>query len=159
MTAVRLSPRLSTPSVRGPALPARVAPRAAAVDGFEAAKKPAVAALHRGSTGPAVRALQDRLVKAGALKPADVATGPGVYGPRTEAGVKRFQASVGLPVTGIAGPETQAALASGTRFQADRKPERHVEDVPTQPTLQAQVHARLSDTLSEEVTAPMGVGL
>lgn len=158
MTAVRLSPRLSTPSVRGSALPARVAPRVAAVDGFEAAKKPA-AALHRGSTGPAVRALQDRLVKAGALKPADVATGPGVYGPRTEAGVKRFQAAVGLPVTGIAGPETQAALASGTRFQADRKPERHVEDVPTQPTLQAQVHARLSDTLSEEVTAPMGVGL
>lgn len=158
MTAVRFSPRLSTPSVRRRALPVRPAARAVAVDGFEAAKKP-LAALHRGSTGAAVRALQERLVKAGALTPSDVATGPGVYGPRTEAGVKRFQASVGLPVTGVAGPETQAALAGGTRFQGDRKPERHIEDVPTQPILQALVHARLSETFSDEVTEPMGAGL
>jgi N-acetylmuramoyl-L-alanine amidase len=140
-------------------MPERAAPRPAALDGFEAPRRPTVATLHRGSTGPAVRALQDRLVKAGALTPADVATGPGVYGPRTEAGVRRFQASVGLPVTGIAGPETQAALASASRFQADRKAGRPVEDVPTQPTLTAQVHARLSDTFAEEVTAPVGVGL
>jgi peptidoglycan hydrolase-like protein with peptidoglycan-binding domain len=73
--------------------------------------------------------------------------------------VKRFQASVGLPVTGVADRQTQAALASGTRFQASRQSARHIEDVPTQPTLQAQVHVRLSDTFSDEVTAPMGVGL
>jgi peptidoglycan hydrolase-like protein with peptidoglycan-binding domain len=133
-----------------------VTPRVAAVDGFDSAKQSSVTVLHRGMTGPAVRALQDRLVKAGALTLADVATGPGVYGPRTEAGVKRFQASVGLPVTGVADRQTQAALASGTRFLASRQAARHVENVLPRPTLQPQVHARLSDTFSDEVTAPMG---
>lgn len=159
MTAVRLSPRLSAPGVRLPAPAARPAVRKAE-DGFEATtRKPTVGALHRGSTGPAVRLLQDRLVKAGALTPADVATGPGVYGPRTEAGVRRFQGLLGLPVTGVAGPETQAALASGTRFQAEKKPARVIDDVPTQPTNKAQVHARLGDTFSDEVTEPMGGAL
>jgi len=131
-----------------------------AVDGFEAPRKAAVAALHRGSTGPAVRALQDRLVKLGYLTSADVATGPGVYGPRTEAGVRRFQAAVGLPVTGVTGPETQAALASGTRFQPERRPApRPGPDEVTQPTPMHQVRARLGDTMSDEVTQPMGGGL
>lgn len=158
MTAVRLSPRLSAPGVRLPAPAARPAVRKAE-DGFEATRKPSGAALRRGSTGPAVRLLQDRLVKAGALTPADVATGPGVYGPRTEAGVRRFQGLVGLPVTGVAGSETQAALASGTRFQADRKPARAIDEVPTQPSNRAQVHAKLGDTFSDEVTEPMGGAL
>lgn len=157
MTAVRLSPRLGAPTVRAPAQPVRAAV-SAPVDGFESGRRAAVAGLHRGSTGPAVRALQDRLVKAGMISAADLATGPGVYGPRTEAGVRRFQASVGLPVTGIAGPETQSALASGTRFQAVKTP-RHLDEVPTQPISAARVQARLAQTLTDEVTEPMGGGL
>jgi peptidoglycan hydrolase-like protein with peptidoglycan-binding domain len=92
-------------------------------------------------------------VKAGVLSTTDVATGPGVFGPRTEAGVRRFQAMMGLPVTGIAGPETQAALASGTRFQASKAAR---NDEVTQPTSRAVVHARLADTFTEEITEPMG---
>ncbi|MEW5739717.1 MAG: peptidoglycan-binding domain-containing protein [Myxococcota bacterium] len=157
MTAVRLSPRITASTVRAPARPVRPAV-SAPVDGFEAARKSTPAALHRGSTGPAVRALQDRLVKAGALSASDVATGPGVYGPRTEAGVRRFQAAVGLPVTGIAGPETQAALASGTRFLQGVKAPRITEE-ETQPVSRSQVLARLADTFTEEITEPMGGGL
>jgi peptidoglycan hydrolase-like protein with peptidoglycan-binding domain len=53
-----------------------------------------------------VRALQQRLVLAGdAPGPID-----GRYGPRTEQAVIRFQAAHGLPVDGIAGPVTLAAL-------------------------------------------------
>jgi hypothetical protein len=65
------------------------------------------------------------------------------------------------------GPETQAALASGTRFQAEKKlaaavvksPERFVDDSPTQPTSKDQVYARLGDTFSDEVTQPVGIEL
>jgi peptidoglycan hydrolase-like protein with peptidoglycan-binding domain len=57
-----------------------------------------------------VRALQHRLVVAGELPgPID-----GRYGPRTEQAVIRFQAAHGLPVDGIAGPVTLAALGSAS---------------------------------------------
>lgn len=43
----------------------------------------------------------------------DVVTG--YFGPKTEDAVRRFQAAHGLPVTGVYGPFTRAALASLTR--------------------------------------------
>src|SRR5262249_8573055 len=55
-----------------------------------------------------VRALQRRLARAG------YAPGPidGLYGPRTEQAVVRFQAARGLLVDGIAGPQTLAHLGT-----------------------------------------------
>ncbi|HEY1088968.1 MAG TPA: peptidoglycan-binding domain-containing protein, partial [Archangium sp.] len=85
------------------------------VDGFE--RKVAAAALQRGMTGAAVTQLQQKLVTAKFMSLNDFRSGPGVYGPRTEAAVKRLQLRVGLPVTGIANASTQQALASGARFE------------------------------------------
>jgi peptidoglycan hydrolase-like protein with peptidoglycan-binding domain len=61
-----------------------------------------------------VRGLQRRLLGAG-FSPGPV---DGRYGPRTEAGVARFQALNGLAVTGIAGPVTLAWLAHHAREHA-----------------------------------------
>lgn len=66
--------------------------------------------LQRGMAGGAVRELQRQLVQNGFLSPAHVATGPGIYGPRTEQGVIAFQKAAGLPPTGVAGPTTRDKL-------------------------------------------------
>ena len=105
-------------------------------------------------TGAAVRGLQQKLVNAGFMPLADLRSGPGVYGPRTEAAVRRLQASVGLPETGVAAPSTLAALNSGARYEprpvARRSPE------VTQPVGRAAVLAKLAETFSDDITQPMG---
>lgn len=68
-----------------------------------------MATLRRGDSGAEVLALQVALHAAG------VATAPalapdGVFGPATDAAVRAFQASRGLEVDGLAGPDTMAAL-------------------------------------------------
>ncbi len=153
MTSVRLSPRLA-PVASAP-LPARPVPSAAArpLDGFER-RSVTTQLLQRGMTGPAVRALQQKLVSAGFMPLADLRSGPGVYGPRTEAAVRRLQAAVGLPQTGVAAPGTLSALNGGARYEAPR-PARHTAEV-TQPAALAAVRARLCETLTDEVTQPMG---
>ncbi|MBL8953072.1 MAG: peptidoglycan-binding protein [Myxococcaceae bacterium] len=57
-------------------------------------------ALARGATGPAVLQLQQALVRLLFLTPADLATGPGLFGPRTQAAVTGLQAWLLLPKTG-----------------------------------------------------------
>lgn len=66
--------------------------------------------LERGSAGPAVSQLQDRLRVIGFYN------GPttGEYGALTEAAVRDFQSSRGISVNGIAGPTTLAALQRGS---------------------------------------------
>lgn len=68
------------------------------------------AALQRGMTGGAVRELQRQLVAQGHLSARDYQSGPGIFGPRTEAAVRRLQSRVGLQPTGLVGPSTWAAL-------------------------------------------------
>jgi predicted chitinase len=66
--------------------------------------------LKRGAQGAAVKQLQAALVKAGTLTQKEMNTGPGVFGPRTEAALKEFQKKVHVPATGYYGPMTRAAL-------------------------------------------------
>lgn len=66
--------------------------------------------LHRGMTGPWVAELQRKLVAKGYLSLKAMATGPGVFGPRTEQAVKGLQVEAGLPETGMVGARTWAAL-------------------------------------------------
>ena len=63
-----------------------------------------------GSKGPQVDALQDKLIKLGYLTQEQKATGPGIFGPKTEAGVKAFQSDVKLPVNGKLDAATDRAM-------------------------------------------------
>jgi N-acetylmuramoyl-L-alanine amidase len=66
--------------------------------------------LREGDKGPKVKQLQDALVQLKYLTKAQVATGPGIFGAKTEAAVKKFQADHKLPTTGFYGELTHAAL-------------------------------------------------
>lgn len=58
--------------------------------------------LEQGSTGQKVRQMQEQLnVIAGAYPAIPKITVDGIYGPATEAAVKKFQSVFGLPQTGI----------------------------------------------------------
>lgn len=62
--------------------------------------------IKKGANGPTVRALQDNLVRLGYMTQAQVNTGPGIFGPQTDAAVRRFQSANGLTNDGIFGPDT-----------------------------------------------------
>lgn len=62
--------------------------------------------LRKGDSGPAVKALQQALVKHGFSLKAD-----GKFGAKTEKAVKEFQEQNGLVPDGIVGPATRSALA------------------------------------------------
>ena len=70
--------------------------------------------IKRGSTGDAVRALQE------VMKFHDQSDGEGpgvqidgIFGPRTDAFVRGFQTAIGTPADGIVGPITWRGLVSG----------------------------------------------
>lgn len=86
-------------------------------DAFEAAPAPARAGaatskpvLARGAIGTAVRQLQRALMKLGHLSSDGYASGPGVFGPRTEQALQAFQHQAGLPSTGQVDALTERAL-------------------------------------------------
>ena len=66
--------------------------------------------LQQGAKGEQVKDLQNALVKLGFMTQAQMNTGPGTFGPRTDAALKAFQRSQGLTADGIYGPKSQAAL-------------------------------------------------
>ncbi|WP_434345363.1 transglycosylase SLT domain-containing protein [Myxococcus virescens] len=67
--------------------------------------------LEKGARGPAVEQLQQALVKGGYMTQAEMNTGPGVFGPRTESALKEFQAANNVKNTGYYGPLTRAAFS------------------------------------------------
>ena len=69
------------------------------------------AELVRGSRGSAVVSLQKDLVRLGFMTQAQMDTGPGHFGPRTEKALEAFQKAKGLAADGIYGPKSRAALA------------------------------------------------
>jgi predicted chitinase len=66
--------------------------------------------LERGMEGEEVQQLQWALVDLGYMTRAQMDTGPGIFGPQTEASLKSFQAANGVPSTGYYGPMTREAL-------------------------------------------------
>ena len=64
----------------------------------------------RGSRGDVVRGLQDRLIAIGSMTVAEVMSGPGVFGARTDAALKAFQRNHGIEPTGVLTDETYQAL-------------------------------------------------
>ncbi len=78
--------------------------------------KAAIESLIGGISGTAnantdvVKAAQAKLVDAKVMTAADAKAEAGVYGPKTEAAIKSFQASKGIQQTGVLGPTTFSAL-------------------------------------------------
>lgn len=70
------------------------------------------AVIKRGSHGTVVSGLQDRLVALGYMTPREAATGPGIFGPKTEAALKAFQTTNHLEPSGVLTPETYRLLHS-----------------------------------------------
>lgn len=68
--------------------------------------------LVRGQRGSAVSSLQDNLITLGLMTPTQKQTGPGIFGPRTEASVKKFQSMVGLPQTGRVDGSTRSSMSN-----------------------------------------------
>jgi len=69
--------------------------------------------LQRGSTNKAeVELLQKALVKLGYMTQAQMNTGPGTFGPATEAALKSFQKANGLVADGLYGPNTRNKMVA-----------------------------------------------
>lgn len=68
------------------------------------------ATLRKGSRGEQVKQLQTALVRLGFMTQAQMNTGAGTFGPRTDAALRAFQRSENLSADGIYGPRSQAAL-------------------------------------------------
>lgn len=64
--------------------------------------------LARGASGEDVKAVQNQLTDAGI----DIGAVDGLFGPRTENGVRTFQVRAGLPVDGVVDPRTLSRLVS-----------------------------------------------
>jgi peptidoglycan hydrolase-like protein with peptidoglycan-binding domain len=85
---------------------------------------PASSVLKKGSSGPAVVDLQQKLNRLGYGVSTD-----GQFGPVTETAVKKFQASVGLTADGIAGSMTLNALNQAV-VEVGKTPSTVVKDKP-----------------------------
>lgn len=66
--------------------------------------------IRKGERGEMVDQMQDRLVELGFMTAQQKATGPGIFGPQTDAALRSFQRQNGLAVDGIMGPNTYNKL-------------------------------------------------
>jgi peptidoglycan hydrolase-like protein with peptidoglycan-binding domain len=85
------------------------------------------AGLKYGMRGPEVQKLQESLVKLGYMTKAEMATGPGIFGPRTWRALANFKAAHGLKKIGVYGPKAREAL---TRALAGEPGRVRNNDVP-----------------------------
>ncbi len=97
-----LSPQAAYDALRGTS--------SAPGDAGEPGDNGAPAKLSVGQRGPEVKALQDQLVQVGVMRSEDAATGPGIFGPRTEAAVQAFQRATGLSPSGTFDHATRRAM-------------------------------------------------
>ncbi|GMV41676.1 MAG: hypothetical protein AMXMBFR64_33920 [Myxococcales bacterium] len=122
----RRKPGAAPPAAQGPLASVETLARAflgcEVVDAVKGAAQSVQTPLVRGDKGPRVDGLQRALVGHGFMLEADRLTGPGTFGPKTEAAVRTFQGAVGLPATGIADAKTLIAMATW------RTPEQRVKD-------------------------------
>lgn len=98
------------------------------------------ARLSKGSNGAQVRQLQTALVRLGFMTQGQMNTGPGTFGPHTDAALRAFQRSQGLTADGIYGPRSQAALRTALGGTAPTTP-----TTPTNPSTASG--ARINDIL------------
>ncbi|MBI3181333.1 MAG: LysM peptidoglycan-binding domain-containing protein [Myxococcales bacterium] len=80
------------------------------------------AELRRGALGEAVKELQLALIRLGHMSRAQMQTGPGIFGPRTEAAVKAFQRQHRIPPSGVYGPVTRKAMERALSSRPAPKP-------------------------------------
>lgn len=73
------------------------------------------ARLQEGARGEQVKQLQNAMVRLGFMTQAEMNTGPGIFGPRTDDALRDFQRSRNLTADGIYGPLTRAALTNALR--------------------------------------------
>ncbi|AGC47077.1 hypothetical protein MYSTI_05801 [Myxococcus stipitatus DSM 14675] len=73
--------------------------------------------LKRGDSGPEVQQLQDALVELGYLTEAQAATGPGEFGPKTQAALEQFQADQGVTPNGQYAGATREAMSQALSQQ------------------------------------------
>ena len=66
--------------------------------------------LKKGDQGSKVQAVQQRLVDLNYMTQSSMNTGPGIFGPKTEASVRAFQQGEGLNVTGVVNKATHDRL-------------------------------------------------
>ena len=78
------------------------------------------AGLKYGMRGPEVQKLQESLVKLGYMTKAEMATGPGIFGPRTWRALAAFKAAHGLQKIGVYGPKAREALSRALAGQPGR---------------------------------------
>lgn len=98
------------------------------------------ATLRKGSRGEPVKQLQNALVKLGFMSRAQMNTGPGTFGTRTDAALRNFQRSSNLVADGIYGPKSRAALRAALGGSAPT--------VPTNPTAPASASgAKINEIL------------
>src|SRR5258705_11787357 len=136
---------------------------------FSKKKESPMTILRQGSVGDLVTQLQNRLVSLGF----DAGTADGNFGPKTAAAVSAFQASKGLQVDGIAGPQTLAALQLNSTIPASNPkptvattitPEIVVKMFPATPIINIKTNlpfvlsALAADQLADKVMILMALG-
>ncbi len=92
--------------------------------------------LGRGATGEGVKQLQQALVKLGHMTQKQMNTGPGIFGPQTQAALQAFQRKHGVPATGFYGAQTRTALSKALGNVAPPKPAPQPAPAPKLPVPQ-----------------------
>jgi peptidoglycan hydrolase-like protein with peptidoglycan-binding domain len=100
--------------------------------------------LQPGQSGPEVAKLQQFLLQQGLLTQADISTGPGIYGPKTTAAVKKWQQQNGVDNTsgpGYWGPRSIAAASGSSGPETQESVDRqYMEAAAKNPKVQALVN-------------------